>query len=76
MAVFSWKPSTVGAPHPVYVHIDLLCGEQSHSNDANKLTILSDCEKGLRIVVNELVPHAHRGHCAQHMAENVKTRYG
>jgi hypothetical protein len=41
-----------------------------------KLTILSDREKGLRIVVDELFPHAHRGYCAQQIAENVKTRYG
>jgi hypothetical protein len=41
-----------------------------------KLTILSDREQALCIVVDEPFPHGYRGYCAQHMAENVKTRYG
>ena len=40
------------------------------------LTILSDREKGLSNAVDDLFPRAHRGFCAQHIAENVKSRYG
>ena len=56
-------------------HLERLCNAIG-SMVTCPLTILSDREKGLIRASDSLSPNGHRGFCCQHIADNVRSRFG
>jgi len=50
--------------------------EHFEINQLEKLVIMSDREKGLAKVVDEVLPNTKHSHCCQHIAANIQSRFG
>jgi hypothetical protein len=44
--------------------------------ETREMVVVSDRDKGLQKVVQEVLPDAYHSHCCQHIADNVQTGYG